>query len=365
MKKEILILGKLPPPYMGPAIATQIILNSSLQNEFNLIHLDTRINKSLTTLGEISFKKTFNNIKLYSELRKIIKTKNPDLILIPISQSTLGFFKDSIFILISRIYKKKVLLHLRGSNLQNWLSNSLAITRIYVEWVIKKCQGAIVLGNNLKYLFDKYFPEDKIFVVPNGANYDFPQAKGNNQFMKILYLGNLMPSKGIEDVIDAVSILTEKNNFLLQVDVIGAWRDEKIKKECLSDVDNFNLPVTFHQVKNLEKKFKFLVNSDIFVFPPIGPEGHPWVIVEAMAAGLPIISTDQGAITESVIDGVNGFIVEKRNPEQIAKKIKFLIDNPDIRKHMGKKSRELYLKNFTEEKMVDNLSKAFLSVINN
>ena len=82
-----------------------------------------------------------------------------------------------------------------------------------------------------------------------------------------------------------------------------------------------------------------------------------------MAAGLPIISTDQGAITESVIDGVNGFIVEKQNPQQIAEKIKFLIENPELKKKMGKESRRRYEENFTEEKMVERLTQAFNAVL--
>ncbi len=366
MKKRILILGKLPPPYMGPAIATQIILNSDLKNKFDLIHLDTRINRSLTTIGKISVKKGFTNISIYLKLRRIIKEKNPNLLLIPISQSTLGFFKDSIFILISRIYRKKVLLHLRGSNIQNWLKKSFVLFRIYAEWIIRRCQGAIVLGNNLKYLFERYFRDGKIFVVPNGTDYNMPKSLKNlSKKTKILYLSNLQASKGIIDIIGAVKILKEREGESFTLDVIGAWRDEKVKNKCLSDVSNFGLPVTFHQVKTSDEKFRFLVNSDIFIFPPREPEGHPWVIVEAMAAGLPIISTDQGAITESVINGENGFIVEKKNPEQIAEKIEFLIKNPDIRKKMGKKSRELYRKKFTEEKMVERLTQAFNSVINN
>ena len=83
-----------------------------------------------------------------------------------------------------------------------------------------------------------------------------------------------------------------------------------------------------------------------------------------MAAGLPIISTDQGAITESVVEGVNGFIIEKRNPDQISEKIIFLIENPDIMEKMGEASRKLYLENFTEKKMVDRISYAFKTVMN-
>jgi glycosyltransferase involved in cell wall biosynthesis len=88
------------------------------------------------------------------------------------------------------------------------------------------------------------------------------------------------------------------------------------------------------------------------------------VAVEAMAAGLPIISTDQGAIVESVIHGENGFIVESHNPHQIAEKIKFLIKNPDAREKMGAESRKKYLENFTEGKMVERLHEVFEKVMN-
>ena len=82
-----------------------------------------------------------------------------------------------------------------------------------------------------------------------------------------------------------------------------------------------------------------------------------------MAAGLPIISTDQGAITESVLNMENGFIIESNNPEQIAEKIEYLVNHPDVRQKMGKESRRLYEENFTEEIMVKRLASVFNTVI--
>jgi colanic acid/amylovoran biosynthesis glycosyltransferase len=82
-----------------------------------------------------------------------------------------------------------------------------------------------------------------------------------------------------------------------------------------------------------------------------------------MAAGLPVISTNQGAITESVIDGVNGFIVEKRNVESIAEKILFLCNHDDTRKRMGAESRRLYEQEFTESRLVDRMTGVFHAVL--
>src|SRR5215216_5466296 len=127
--KKVLILGKLPPPYMGPAIATQIILNSSLRNSFELIHLNTKLNENLTGIGKWSFKKVVTNVRLYLKMIALLRRHQPDLVLIPFSQATIPFIKDSFFILLSKIYKRKVLLHLRGSNFLGWMSDSSPLTR--------------------------------------------------------------------------------------------------------------------------------------------------------------------------------------------------------------------------------------------
>jgi len=110
-------------------------------------------------------------------------------------------------------------------------------------------------------------------------------------------------------------------------------------------------------------KMEMLGASDLFIFPPREPEGHPWVIIEAMAASLPIITTDQGAISESVIHGENGFLVEPKSPQQIAERIIQLIDDPKLCKSMGADSRRKYEASFTESVMVGKLRDAFVRVL--
>lgn len=351
---------------MGPSIATEIILKSSLKKYFTLYHLNTNTHEKLSTLGEWTTSRIKKNLKLYFKMAYLIIKNRPDLVVIPISQTTSGFIKDSIYILISRFFLRKTLLQLRGSNFRNWLNGASGVTRAYVAMVLHRAQGVIVQGEKLRYLFSDFFKGDRIFVVPNGADYRFKAANpGTNSKLRLLYLSNLQPSKGIEDVLNA-SILVKKNygNLNFEIGIVGSWRDDATKSRYLKLVSDNNLPATFHLSVAGEKKFSFLSDADIFIFPPREPEGHPWVIVEAMAAGLPIISTDQGAITESVIDGVNGFIVEKQNPQQIADKIILLIQNAELRMQMGKESRRLYEENFTEDKMVQRMAACFNKVLN-
>lgn len=361
-KRKILLLGKLPPPYMGPAIATGIILNSDLKNRFDLLFLNTKANDSISTLGKWSLGKIFKNLSLYFEMRRLIIKDKPDLVLVPISQTTSGFVKDSFYILLARWYGIKIVIQLRGSNFKAWLAGSSTLTGKYVKFILKRASGVIVLGDKLKYLFADYFPDERIFVVPNGGDYVIPERRRNSDEIRIIYLSNLLSSKGIEDVFRAIEILWRTNkNF--SVDLIGEWLHAETRSFCTTLMIQHGLPIRIHSSSASHQKLGFLADADIFIFPPRDPEGHPWSVIEAMAAGLPIISTDKGAITESVIDGKNGYIVEPGNPEAIAQKVLLLMNNNELRKKMGNDSRNLYLQNFTETRMVENFTNVFNRII--
>jgi len=349
---------------MGPTIATELILNSTLRREFDIIHLDTSDHRDLNTLNTTDVWNFLLAFKHYFMLVRLILKHWPALIYIPICQTTLGYFRDAPFVLIGRIFNLRILCHLRGGNLKRWYSSSSALTRWVVRRVHSLVDGQIVLGKCLRNLFEGILPNEKIFVVPNGKNINFnlPKKK-NSDKIKILFLSNFVREKGILDVFKSIPTVY-RHEPRVEFIFAGDWFDRGTKIEIKDFIkNNEELAIQIKGTIFGQEKFHLLSSCDIFVFPPYSSEGHPWVIIEAMAAGLPIITTDQGAITESVIDGANGFIVEKRNPQQIAEKIKFLIDYPDVRKKMGEESRRLYLENFTEEKMIERLSHAFHSVL--
>jgi glycosyltransferase involved in cell wall biosynthesis len=360
-KPTILILGKLPPPLIGPAIATNIILNSGLKEQFNLVHFDTRINKEVATMGRWSMGKSFKMMSLYRQYKRMVKATQPDIILVPISQTTMGFYKDARFISIGAKYAK-VIVQLRGSNFKNWLASAGSSTNKFVKKTLTKCAGAIVLGNNLKYLFKGFFAEENIFVVPNGANYEL--QKKTTEELSVLYLANFLPSKSFDDVLRAVVLLKEKGITNFKLNAVGAWDNEAFKQNCADIIKDHELTnVELFPPQTGKAKMQMFADADVFVFCPKMPEGHPWVIVEALANGLPIIATDQGAIIESVIDNRNGFIVPPEQPEIIAQKLEQLINDETLRSQLGQNSKGHYLANFTEEKMMENLANVFNMVL--
>lgn len=364
-KPAILILGKLPPPYIGPAIATEIILKSSLNEHYNLIHTDTKINHNIQEMGMFRVGKIFKSIGIYWKFKQQLKLVKPKLILVPISQTTMGFLKDSIYILLAKQTGAKVIIQLRGSNWKKWLQETPGSVKKYIKYTLKRTEGVIVLGECLKHLFTDYYNEKNIHVVPNGANYTIP-AKINTGInkIKLLYLANFLKSKGFKEILEALTLLTKRGITNWELEAAGNWYDSNYENSCKKLIDENSLNVTLHEPKWGADKFQLFANADVFVFTPNEPEGHPWVIVEAMAAGLPIISTNQGAISESVINNSNGFIIEEGNPQSLSEKLEILIKNESMRIEMGKKSEAYYFEKFTEESMVKNLKTTFDLALN-
>ncbi len=352
---------------MGPSVATAVILESNLKDAFELVHLNTSDHRDLDKIGAIDFRNIYLAFKHYVLLFWMLITRWPDMVYIPVSQTTIGYFRDAGFILTAKMFRRKVLCHLRGGYFKNWLDSSSRLTRFFVKKIHRLVDGQIVLGESLKHLFTDILEEKKIFVVPNGGSFRMAsELSDDKKEFRVIYLANFISTKGILDTLKGM-LIVQKQCPGIEAVFAGSWHDDVTKNEFYRILENNpGMRVTVKEKVIGEEKTGLLASSDVFVFPTCYPfEGHPWVIVEAMAAGLPIISTDQGAIAEYVIDGENGFIVEKRNPQQIAEKIIEMFEDTAMRRRMGEQNREHYLCNFTEEKMVEKMSRAFNGALKN
>ena len=98
------------------------------------------------------------------------------------------------------------------------------------------------------------------------------------------------------------------------------------------------------------------MSSSVLLFPPSEPEGHPRVVLEAMSAGLPVVTTDRGAIAETVADGQTGFVLPDPDPETLAERLLRLLEDAELRTQMGQASRARYLELFTQERADERLA---------
>ncbi|MBE3092235.1 MAG: glycosyltransferase family 4 protein [Actinobacteria bacterium] len=364
--KKILIISTLPPPFHGVTIYNEMLLNSKISNFFSIHHLDISDKRSLDNLGKIDITNVFLSFKNFFSLIKLLFKTKPDLVYLSISQN-IAFLRDGIFIIISKFFSKsKVIVHLHGSNFKDYYNRSNFILKKFVDYTLARVDSAIVYSYLLKHIFDKWI--NNIEVVPIGTTFKPDISNRNNREITIGYLGNLIQSKGIEDFVKAANIILKKHRNI-KFKIGGSWlkQEEKIKNGLLHFIKENKIinNIEFLGFIPNDDKEKFFLTTDIFVFPSWN-EGQPLVILEAMAAGCPVISIkDVGAIPDTIIDGETGILVEKQNPEEIAKAIIYLIENPDIREKMGSMARKRFEENYTIDKNIDNMIKVFNKILTN
>ena len=183
--------------------------------------------------------------------------------------------------------------------------------------------------------------------------------------VRMVFLSNLLESKGILDLLDALVLLRQRSCRFV-CDVIGAETAEINRKRLQQEITRRHLDevVVYKGSMYGDEKSQELKKADIFVFPTYYPnECFPLVLLEAMAHGVPCISTNEGAIADIIDDGKTGLIVKKNNPQDLADKIEMLLNDETLRKQMGAEGRKKYEQHYTLERFEQRFVQCLKSVL--
>lgn len=367
-KTKILFIGSVPPPYHGVTVQNQRLLNSTLNDEFYLIHLDTTDRRDLNNLGKFDFENIYLALKHLFKLIFLLVIRRPEIVYLTVAQNALAFFRDGLFIIISRLLiKAKVVVHFRGANYLKFYKASSLIFKKFIDLTYHYTNYGIVLGQSLKPMISKWFGDEQIFVVPNGTDF-LPNLnkKKNGEFseLNLGYIGFLGTEKGTYELLNAFNIVQKKYK-ILKLYLAGefAYDDGNFKNyffHFIKENDLEDKVKLLGKVQNKEKE-DFFLNTDIFIFPS-WHEGHPNAILEAMASKCPVIATNVGAISESIIDGYNGYLIEKKSVDALVQRINQFVNNKEIISEMSKNSRHLFEKKFTSGININQMKSIFAKI---
>jgi glycosyltransferase involved in cell wall biosynthesis len=196
---------------------------------------------------------------------------------------------------------------------------------------------------SLRYLRTN-FPSHahKFYRVFNGIEVDrFQTSSFPDGRPLILSVGRYIPKKGFCTLLEACSRL-EGKDFECQVIGNGPLEESLKEQVTLLGVEHrvsIAGPKTEGEIKRLLERSRMFVLSCTRAEDG-AMDNLPTVIMEAMAAGLPVVSTDVAAVPEMIVDGETGLIVSERDPGALAQKMACLLDNPALARAMGVKARE-------------------------
>lgn len=343
-KLKILLISPLPPPVGGIAAWTKLFLSSKQANQHvidvvNTTLIGRRVNNIWKRDLLTEIKRT---ILIYGQIKNKLKTKY-DIAHINCACSKFGMLRDYLCLMVAKKSNIKVVVHYHCDT----------------DYMIK--------GNISKFIFKKICTEaNQIFCLNQSSETHIKQIsnkipkkipnfieieKINNKPRKfspklkeIIFAGHVVRSKGCMDIIAVANKLSHLN-----FKILGKESEEfkTIPKpdniQCLGEVSK-------------ETVIQQMLDSDLFLFPSY-TEGFPNVILEAMASGLPIISTPVGAIPE-ILEDQGGRIVGVGDIEGIVNAIKEL-EEPGIRREISLWNKEKVVNAYSFDLVIAHIFKEY------
>ncbi|HUJ71167.1 MAG TPA: glycosyltransferase [Verrucomicrobiae bacterium] len=360
---RLLVFGYLPPPIYGPAITYQALLRSSFPERFDVSFVNLNVVRDYREL------EVFHWRKLGALARQLglelwhLAGQRFDFVFYPVSLNRNAFLKDAMFLAIARAFRVPIVLYGHGNHLPEFRDKSPRWLQGMIDRAVRGAVAATVPGKNLRFNFLKHLREDQVFAVTNGIEVPtpLPTAPKEPGRFTVLYLGNLVREKGVFVILDAIPLVRARCPEAYFV-FAGAWWSEKdgaeagrlVRDRDLSSCTEFTGMVTG------DRKWAIVSQGDVLVFPTYyHPETLGQVLLEAMGAGLPVITTRRAAIPEIVEDGVNGLFVAEQDPADLAEKILTLAGDPALRARMGEANRRKYAASYTVESYGQRMTAVF------
>jgi glycosyltransferase involved in cell wall biosynthesis len=365
----LLILGPTPPPYHGVSVATQALLTSELASHFHLVHVELADRRGIAFVDKPDFHDVLLFVRQWVRLLRALLRKRPAISYLAVSQSTIGFLRDSLFIWPCYLAGSKIVLHLHGGNFRTWYEKCAPWMKYYVRTVLRRVSRIIVLGESLRLLFSGLVPDCSVTVVPNGIAWNRQEphvcTPSAGQTFRVLHLSTLNRLKGALDLLASIPHVLKLRQDV-QFILAGPWSHSADEEEAKRFIVEHRLEriVTFTgAVTTPEQKYSVYEGADIFVFPGVQQEGQPLVALEAMAAGLPVLFTNRGCLRETVLDGVAGLEIRSQDPQHLAERLVWLFDRPEEIARMGKNAHERFLTHYTQRHFIMNMQHALESTM--
>ncbi len=362
-KKRILFITPLPPSPGGVATAMDAILSSSIWDKYNIEILDI---SRKAHFGEQAKFTLYNISTALNHLLKLLKKcvlKRPHIVHLPVT-SYFALLKSAGLMFIAKIFYVKTVIHLHGGAFDKWYFDSPKLVQNLIKFVLFRADRVIALSTKwASFLREIGLPNEKIKVLNNPVRREFIDYslkrkqlnKKADKRINVVFVGSIGERKGLYDILESI-IFVKGSKLSLHFKFIGNEEKSGEKQHIIEEYTQAGA-MEYCEFKGFlsgRKLIREIANSDIFILPSHN-ENYPVSILEAMALGLPVISTLVGGVPEIVENGVNGYLIKPGDVELLSEKILYLARHPEIRERMAKlnriKARELFAPDVIAKKL--------------
>ena len=279
-----------------------------------------------------------------------------DLVLLNPSLGKTAVQRDMVYaFLTKKIFRKKLMVFWHGWDF-NYEKNIDAEMIKRFQQTFFKAEKMFVLASAFEKSLRKWGYQNSVQLMTTCYR-DFEisrkQEKSPSQPVQLLFLSRVEIAKGIIELLDAFKIiLTQYKEISVKLIIAGDGNSLHEVKNYVEDNTISDIEFTGY-IRGKEKEV-VLGKSDIFILPSYG-EGMPCALLEAMGAGLAVITTGVGGIPDFFENGKMGYMIDSANPEKIADAILKLLNHPDLIQKIGAYNKTYAREHFTAEKVAEKL----------
>ena len=239
----------------------------------------------------------------------------------------------------------RVIVHAHGGNVETWLTTPWR--RWLMRLAMRPAHRVVAVWTAGLTALRQVLPEERVALIDNGVPVEAAvPAAGGNEPPRVLYVGLLTPRKGVLDLLAASRLLRERG-VAHELWLLGGTPDEgpKAEAEVRAALDADTRLLGTRLPEEMPAAF---AEADVFCLPSWW-EAMPLSVLEAMAAGLPVVATDVGDVARAVSDGETGFVVPSKAAEQLARALEPLLTDPERRRRMGAAGRDRVVEHFSAD----------------
>jgi glycosyltransferase involved in cell wall biosynthesis len=360
---RFIFFTKFPPPYTGMTVLSQTFA-SLLDHSADVYCINTsngKISPDEIGLEWLKYHAVFSVqlAGLYTKLWRRLRDTEYDVFYTVASPSVLGHWRNRVALEIARPHVSRVVAHIHNGNFPQVFE--MSATKKSAQRM-KALVDTFVFSNSLlSEQAAEYLPTTQRRVVHNTIDETVrctnEEVEGKiadrsqERPLQVLYLSNMIKTKGYEDVAEAVSEFNSSTSNQARVDFIGDWPSTEAREQFENRWNVYSdSAIRVHgRVTDRSVIRQSMLDADVFVLPTYYPnEAQPVSIIEALNAGTPVIATEHASIPRYVFDDENGYLVRKRSPSDIVESLCALSDY-DNWKRKARAARSTYEDLFSPE----------------
>jgi glycosyltransferase involved in cell wall biosynthesis len=357
----VVILGPHRAAISGVSTHVNLLMGSELREDFELVHFQVGSEgRREGAIGRL-LRLALSPFALFAT----ILFRHAALVHINTSLNARAYWRDLAYLLVAKVLRARVVYQVHGGELPQDFCKGRGALTAFLRWTLGLPDLVAVLARTELAAYERFVPGQALIVLPNGidcrpyAHIPTVVTRPTDP-LRLLYIGRIAREKGLYETLQAMRLA-----FELGVDarltVAGAGPEEQRLRRYAAALGIAQRTAFVGPVSGSDK-VSLLAGADVMLLPSYA-EGLPYALLEAMAAGVPVLATPVGAIPDVVSPGTHGYLVPVRDGKALAEALVLLSGDRETLSWMSRACRRRVRAAFAIERLAGELGVRYRALI--